>query len=195
MRRCAGLVALTFAWLPLLVTSCTPKQAPLARSVGKVMSIGGVLGIIGSTLAGPYIDQGDDMLKAFSIVSGLGLVTYAAAEMSQPEVVWKKEPLPQRNHRWAKILTERAAGAARDGRCARVRRLEPRVHKYDAAVHDLVFMRDPEILRCLSQPAPASGLYPDGSAPPVVIPPDATPIAPPTGTDESAPSPSVPPSR
>jgi hypothetical protein len=43
-----------------------------------------------------------------------------------------------------------------------VRKWEPRVRVYDANVHDFVFMRDPEILRCLG-PAPAESL--DGEPP------------------------------
>lgn len=176
MCRRAGLAALLS--LALATPACTAKQAPVARSIGKVMSIGGVLGIIGSTLGARYTHHGDDMLMGFSIVSGLGLVGYAVAELSQPVVVYREETIPERHHRWAKILTERAAGAARDGRCARVRRLEPRVQRYDAAVHDLVFMRDPEILKCLSEPAPASGLYP--TEPPTAPPlePDTLPVPP-----------------
>jgi hypothetical protein len=93
--------------------------------------------------------MGEPMLIGASVISAVGLVLFAVGELSSPEVVLKQETLPQRHHRWAKILTEHAAGAARNGNCARVRKFEPRVRIYDAEIHDFVFMRDPEILRCL----------------------------------------------
>lgn len=167
-------LAVLAAVVPL---ACTAKQAPVARTVGKVMSVGGVLGLVGGALGARYTDHGQEVLVGFSIVSGIGIVTFAAGDLSQPEIVYRQETLPQRHHRWAKILTERAAGAARDGRCARVRRLEARVQRYDPAVHDLIFMRDPEILRCLDQPAPESGLFPTDQPAPIVTP--ETPLVPP----------------
>jgi hypothetical protein len=141
--------------LVLLVSACTPAQAPIARRVGMVMSVGGVVGIVGSAFATRYTERADAGLLGFSIVSAAGILLYAAGDLSQPETVYKQESLPQRHHRWAKILTEHAAGAARSGNCARVRKFEPRVRVYDAEVHDFVFMRDPEILRCLSRTTPS----------------------------------------
>jgi hypothetical protein len=67
---------------------------------------------------------------------------------------------------WAKVLTERAQGAARDGRCPRVRRLEIRVRGYDRELHDFVFMRDPEILKCMTISEPPA----EPPAPPVPAP-------------------------
>lgn len=160
-------------WLVVVLTlcSCSARQAPVARSVGKVLALGGVAGLIGSSLASRFTGHGQELLLGFSIASGTGIVTYAAGDLSQPEIVWVPEPIPQRNHRWAKILTERAFGAARDGRCARVRRLERRVHNYDSAWHDVVFMKDPAVLKCLSVPSPTVD-------PPPQLP-DATPLSPP----------------
>lgn len=189
MHRLAGLVGLTLL-VGMAGPACTARTAEPARTAGKWMSIGGVVGLVGTALTARFTGHGQELLLGFSVVSGVGLVTYATAEITQPQVHWKEESEPQKYSRWAKILTERAAGAARDGRCARVRRLEPRVNRYDAAVHDLVFMRDPEILRCLSAPAPASGLYPDAtesSPPPVVVPPDLPPIVPPAPAPAPAP--------
>ena len=51
-------------------------------------------------------------------------------------------------------MTERAYGYARDGRCHRVRHIEPRVRIYDREFHDFVFMKDPAIVKCLDLPAP-----------------------------------------
>ena len=90
-------------------------------------------------------------------MSAVGIIGYAIGELGDPTFGGPPpETIAQRNRRWAKILTERAAGAAREGKCARVRRLEIRVHIYDPEIHDFVFMRDPEIARCLEQGSESS---------------------------------------
>jgi hypothetical protein len=145
--------------LVLAAGACAPAQAPTARRVGKVMSIGGVAGLIGaSAFSGSEYTR--ELVFTFSLTSAIGIGLYAAGDLSGGGGYEQVETIPARNHRWAKILTQRAAGAARDGRCPRVRRLEVRVRTYDREVHDFVFMRDPEILKCMtlsSQPlAPES---------------------------------------
>lgn len=138
----------------LASSACSPAQAPIAKTTGKIAAIGGVVGLIASAVSTRYVDTGG-LLIGFSVLSGLGIVTYAWGELSEDPVI-KRETIPERHHRWAKILTERAAGAARENRCARVRRLEGKVRMYDSEVHDFVFMRDPEILRCLESPPVAA---------------------------------------
>ncbi len=59
-----------------------------------------------------------------------------------------------RNRRWAKILSERASGAARENRCARVRRIERGIATYDREIHDFVLLADPEVVRCLTDSPP-----------------------------------------
>jgi hypothetical protein len=144
MVRCALLVTLAIG--------CTTSTAPKARTFGKVVSIGGVVGVIGSSALTKVSDAAPEVMAGFAVVTLVGMLAFAAGELALPQMV-DAETIPERNHRWARILTERAAGAARDGRCPRVRRLEVRVRGYDREVHDFVFMRDPEILKCLS-PAP-----------------------------------------
>jgi hypothetical protein len=140
--------------LVLVVAACRPARSPVVRNAGMAMALAGVAGIIGSALASPYTTSSDEAMLGSEAVSAVGILLYAAHELSEPEVVYKRESTEQKHHRWARILTEHAAGAAREGNCARVRKFEPRVRIYDPNVHDFVFMRDPEILRCLS-PAPA----------------------------------------
>lgn len=123
------------------------------RKTGMVMALGGVAAIIASALATRWTESGDEMLIGSEIISATGILTYAYAELTWPPGGREETPT-ERFRRWAKILTQRAAGAAREGRCARVRRLEIRVHKYDREVHDFVFMKDPEIQRCLTTPVP-----------------------------------------
>jgi hypothetical protein len=138
------------------VAGCTPAQAPAMRTSGKVMALGGVAGIVGSAFATNLTDKAGEMMIGFEVISAIGVITYAYAELTWPRVEYRPETLAERNHRWARILTERAAGAARDGRCARVRRLEARVQKYDREIHDFVLMKDPEIVKCLTA-APGEG--------------------------------------
>lgn len=124
---------------------------------GEIMSLTGVAGVIGGVLATPHLppSHGHALIAGFSVVSAAGILAFAIAEIEDPAA---GSPAPetdeQRNHRWAKILTQRAAGAAREHDCGRVRRLEPRIRAYDPEVHDFVLLADPEILRCLQSPDP-----------------------------------------
>jgi hypothetical protein len=126
--------------------ACTPAQAPTARRIGMVMSISGVAALVGSALASPYTDNGGEMVALSSLVTVAGMLIFAGGELNDTEPA---ETLAERNHRWAKILAGRAQGAARDGRCPRVRRLAVRIRGYDREIHDFVLLRDPEVLKCL----------------------------------------------
>jgi hypothetical protein len=152
------------------IGACTPAQAPTARKIGKVLAIGGVVGLIGTAATNGLTGYTSEILLSFSGVSAVGIGTFAAGELAAPGTI--SETMPERNTRWAKILTERAAGAARDGRCRRVQRLEVRVRTYDPEIHDFVFMRDPEILKCLAEPAAIPAEAPD--APRALEVPDAS---------------------
>jgi hypothetical protein len=136
--------------LMIATGACTPAQAPMARKVGEGLSIGGVVGLIASAAMVHINTHTDEFMVGFSVISAVGIGMYAAGDLTTPDAI--RETIPERNHRWAKILTERAAGAAREGRCPRVRRLQVRVRGYDREIHDFVFMRDPEILKCLVLP-------------------------------------------
>jgi hypothetical protein len=132
---------------------CAPARSKAVGRTGMVMAIAGVAGIIASAAASPSTTHADEMMLGSEVVSAVGIMLYAAHELSGPEIVYKEEDPVSKHMRWARILTEHAAGAARTGNCARVRKFEPRVRVYDSNYHDFVFMKDPEILRCLS-PAP-----------------------------------------
>lgn len=136
-----------------VATGCTHGQATHARLAGEVMAITGVAGIVVGVLATRATRRGDDLVTGFSLLSAAGILTYAVGELNDPARAGPPpETLEQRHRRWARILTQRAAGAAREGNCDRVRRLEVRVRDYDPELHDFVFLRDPEIARCLSAP-------------------------------------------
>ena len=152
-----------------------------------VASIAGVLGLMASAAVQSFVNT-DDALAAFSLMSGGGIVVFAMGELSLPAKGERQETETEKHRRWARILTSRASGAAREGRCPRVRRLEKRVHAYDREVHDFVLMRDGAILKCLGlAPAPdPAKLDPDAAAPdtslpvPVPLDPNAPPTVPPS---------------
>jgi hypothetical protein len=151
-------VALVAASIALVAGACTPAQAPVARKIGKVMALGGVTGLLVGAATTYFIgDSTRPVLVGFSVVTTVGIATYAAGELTGPSL--HEESIPERNQRWARILTERAHGYARDGRCSRVRHIETRVRVYDRVLHEGVFMRDPAIQKCMAnEPPPAPKL-------------------------------------
>lgn len=165
-----------------------------------VASVAGVLGLMASAAVQGYTDNTDDMLTAFSIMSGGGIVVFAMGELSLPPKGARQETETEKLRRWARILTTRASGAAREGRCPRVRRLEKRVNVYDREVHDFVFMRDAAIVKCLgiAPQVDPDAADPGADAPTPVLPTPMPiesstppPVSPPA--DEGAPPPTLPP--
>lgn len=136
----------------LVLAACTPAQVPLGKTITEAMAIGGVVGLVGVGV-GAHATDADltPLAGVFAVTSAIGIVGWAILDL-QFDRGPEPETIAQRNHRWAKILTERAAGAARENRCARVKRLEIRVRAYDPEIHDFVLMRDAEIVRCLQEP-------------------------------------------
>lgn len=165
--------------LTLALASCTHAQAPKARLAGEILSIAGVVGLVTGALTTRYTDHTQAVMGVSSVTSALGITLYAVGDLTDPMRGPAPESEAHKLRRWAKILTERAAGAAREGRCPRVRRLEKRVNLYNRDVHDFVFMKDPEILKCLEAPAPATDAAPPTEAAPDASPPDLPPPPPP----------------
>lgn len=205
-RLVAAVVALAVA----SSTACVPPAlAPGARRVGMVASIVGVVGLIAAAGLQGYTSSGDELVTTFSLMSAGGVVLFAGGELSLPIRGPRKETETEKFRRWARLLTSRAFGAARDGRCPRVRRLEKRVRLYDREVHDFVFMRDPAILKCLEAAEPTNPLPltpgadadtpspADPANPPPTLPPppreDATPTLPSPSRDPPPPTLAPPP--
>lgn len=143
----------------LACAGCSPAMAPRAKTAGKVISLSGVGGLILTACAASFIGpNAREIVMGFSTLSAIGVGTYAAGDLSQPPP--DRESTAVRHARWARELTDRAYGYARDGRCWRVRNIDPRVRAYDREHHETVFMRDPEIRKCLTtvpvQTEPAS---------------------------------------
>jgi len=124
-----------------------------------VVSVGGVVGLTGAT-ALEVVTEMRPAIIGFSLVSAIGIAMYAAGELADPRGP-RRESVTEMHTRWAQILTQRSFGYAREYRCRRVRHIERRVLVYDRAVHDGVFMRDPEIMRCMER---AADLPPDPEA-------------------------------
>ncbi len=135
--------------LVLALTACTRGTAPKARLAGELLSIGGVIGLVSGGLLSRYTGRTAEVMSSCSVISATGIGLYAAGELTDPADAPAGESTEHMHRRWVKILTERAGGAAREGNCKRVRRLEKRVDVYNREVHDFVFLRDPEIVRCL----------------------------------------------
>ncbi len=162
--------------------ACTPRQAPKARMAGEAMSLGGVAGLVGTALlSGQTRDEGY-FVGVFSLMSLVGIATFASGELATPEPI--RETLPERNQRWATILSGRAGGAAREGRCRRVRRLERRILHLDREVHDFVLMKDGEVLRCLREYDPVPADAPSAMKP-IPSPPSPPPPTIPPPTDDA----------
>lgn len=152
-----------------------------------VASIGGVVGLTASAAASGITDT-DDLVAIFSVISAVGIGMYAAGELTDPRFEVREEPTAEKHARWARILTERAFRYAREGNCRRVRRVEKRVNVYDPAFHDVVFMRDEAIAKCMSSasdpPAEPAGDLPGA---PASDPPSAPLIPPPVDPDDAGP--------
>jgi hypothetical protein len=186
----------------VIAPGCTSTQAPIARRVGMVASIGGVVGITAGAAASAFAET-ETIVGIFSVISAIGIGLYATGELTDPRYEVVRESTAEKHQRWARILTERAFRYAREGNCPRVRRVEKRVHFYDRAFHDVVFMRDEAIAKCMSStsdpvdpaathdstdptspdstddPAPDDAPAPPTIAPPTIAPPDPPPELPP----------------
>ncbi|HUS30367.1 MAG TPA: hypothetical protein VMZ53_17785 [Kofleriaceae bacterium] len=85
-----------------------------------------------------------------------------------PQGMPKQSPtISRKEDAWA--FTQQAQVAARMGNCEAVTKLEPRVLELDVGLHDMTFMRDEAIRRCLGLPSLI--------APPSMVPPSTPPDA------------------
>ena len=68
----------------LALTACSPATAPKARLAGELMSLGGVAGIITSASLTGVSSYAKDTVYVFSVVTLLGMITYAIGDLSDP---------------------------------------------------------------------------------------------------------------
>jgi hypothetical protein len=135
--------------------SCTHAQAPVARKAGEILSIAGVAGLV---TAGIIAKTSDTNVTYVSVTSALvslaGIGLFMAGDLSGQSqsgvaVAASSEPDEATKHRWAQTWLGRAQEAAQKGDCERVQSIEQRVARLDPELHDVVLMRDPQIVKCL----------------------------------------------
>jgi hypothetical protein len=134
--------------------SCTHAQAPVARKAGEILSIAGVAGLVTAGLIAKTTDANVTYVSVTSaLVSLAGIGLFMAGDLSQPQtgvaVSASSEPDPATKHRWATTWIGRAQEAAQKGDCERVQSIEQRVARLDPELHDVVLMRDPQVVKCL----------------------------------------------
>jgi hypothetical protein len=83
----------------------------------------------------------------FGAVAATALGVYLVADLYDEEAPTQSAQTVADEQAWD--MTKRAREAARAGDCARVKKIEPIVKAKDPSFHDVVFMRDAAIQRCL----------------------------------------------
>lgn len=142
--------------LSLALLGCTQTQARKAHRAGEITTAAGLLGMLASVTSAAVTPAYEDTLIKVGIVfvpvSLLGALVYIATDEQAREV----HHAPLVTHReqareaaWA--LTKQAATAARDEDCTQVQAIDPRVRDLDLDFHNVVFMRDVGIQRCLRE--------------------------------------------
>ncbi len=140
--------------LTLTLLGCTQTQARKAHRAGEVATAGGLIGVLVSvttaSLAPAYEDTLTTVGLVFVPVSLLGALVYIATDEESREVhhgplVTRREHA--RETAWE--LTKQAKTAARAEDCTQVQAIDPRVRDLDHDFHNVVFLRDAAIQRCL----------------------------------------------
>ncbi|NVB77869.1 MAG: hypothetical protein HOV81_05690 [Kofleriaceae bacterium] len=143
--------------LCLALLGCTQTQARKAHRAGEITTAAGLLGMLVSTTSAALTPAYEDTLIKVGIVfvpiSLIGALVYIVTDDEAREV---RRPAPlvsardqAREQAWT--LTKQAAKAARADDCTEVQALDPRIRDLDLDFHNVVFMRDVGIQRCLRQ--------------------------------------------
>lgn len=143
--RCLALI--------LALAACGPQKSPKTMRYAEITIGASLVGVLATSLAtsaaaGTGAKEtliGVDI--GFGVVAVGALVTYLVADIYDEEPPSQSAQSKADDAAWD--LTKRAREAARTGDCARVKKIEPVVKAKDPSFHDVVFMRDAAILRCL----------------------------------------------
>lgn len=159
--------------LTLALCACAPTHARRNARYAEY-AIGASLAgmIVGSALIGAFPDHkpaGVAVVATFGGLAVISAIVYGAEYSSIPSDGPPPAPPDHRPEAWE--LTKQAQAAARSGDCATVRSLAPRIRELDPGVHDVVFMRDAAVGKCMfappgSVPSQDSALAPPGSVSP-----------------------------
>lgn len=134
-----------------LTGACGPQHAPVTMKWSERVLVGSLFGVLATSL-GAAASKGstkDAFVAADVSFGALGLgsvVVYLFADASDTGRPMTEREIRQ-DQAWQ--LTKRARTLARQGKCDRVREIEPRVEQLDPSFHDVVFVRDVAIARCL----------------------------------------------
>ena len=136
---------------------CDARSLPAVDGVG-VVAAGGLAGFAlsqsgGSENPAPIVAGALGVIAAvYGISAAYGSSKIAACEDERKELAGAegREAATRKQRRLdADRLTEEAERAARADDCTTVRNLDPQIRELDAEVHDVVFVRDAAVARCL----------------------------------------------
>lgn len=137
----------------LALAACTAAQARSAHRAGEVAAAGGIIGLLGTVAVAEAVPGHDTTIMhvglVFVPVTVLGALLYAATDgtvnrSTPPDVT------DDRGRDTALALAQQARHAARQGDCAEVLALEPRVRELDAAIYHR--FREDDVIRTCLQP-------------------------------------------
>lgn len=137
--------------IAVLVTACGPQHAPATMHRSQQGLVVSLLGVLATSLAISAVPDQKDWLVPTDVGFGAAavacLAVYLAADASDGRPMTEREI--KQDQAWQ--LTKRARDQARKGHCDAVQKIEPRVQALDPDFHDVVFVRDVAIHRCLAR--------------------------------------------
>ncbi len=144
-----------FGVLAVALVGCGPQKSPRTMWYAQWTIAGSLVGVLGAS-AGVAATAGTgakDTLIGVDI--GFGAVAVGALLVYLVADIYDEEPQNQsaqsKADEEAWQMTKRARDAARAGDCARVKKIEVAVRDKDKGFHDVVFMRDVAIQKCLGK--------------------------------------------
>jgi hypothetical protein len=140
--------------IALCLSGCGPQKSPRTMHYAQLTLTGGLIGVLASSLAVAATSQHPDVKDAmigvdigFGAIAVGSLLVYLVADIYDEEPPSQSAQTKADEEAWE--MTKRAREAARKGDCERVKKIEPTVKAKDPSFHDVVFMRDVAIQRCL----------------------------------------------
>ena len=135
-----------------LATACGPKRAPETMRWSQRVLVGALVGVLATSIgASAQVGVSKDVWLAadvtFGVIGLASVAVYLAADASDVDEPSSAGQVKQ-NEAWQLTKTAREAAAKND--CDRVRKIDPVVHSLDASFHEVVFLRDVGIKRCLT---------------------------------------------
>ena len=139
--------------LALTASACGYQKSQRTMHYAEMTIVGSLVGVLASSIgvAATAGTGAKDVLVGVDVGCGVvatgALVTYLVADLYDEDE--PKGTAQQRADEEAWQMTKRAREAARKGDCDRVKKIEPALAAKDKSFHDVVFMRDVAIAKCL----------------------------------------------